>query len=85
MGIKKEQNIVRVQGAVTGVGVALYVLHIGGREYSNPPIQSSLPPLHFIFANDVNDVIRLDGQFVIFIGFIGIQYPALTHSCREGK
>ena len=64
--------------------MASYVLHIGGREYSDIPVQSSLPPFHIVLVDDVDDVARLDGQFVTFIGIIGIQYPALTHRRGEG-
>ena len=64
--------------------MASYVLHVGGGEYSDIPVQSSLPPFHIILVDDVDDVARLDGQFVTFIGIISIQYPALTHSWREG-
>lgn len=61
-------------------------MNIRGREDSYLTIELSVPPVLVLFVNEIDDVTRLEGEFVGLVGYIFIHCLTLAYVCvRERR
>lgn len=65
------------------INCPLDVLYIRGREDAHSAVQLPLPPFCIVLVDDLDDVSRVDVQFIILLSLISIEHLTLTNICSN--